>query len=100
MHMTGQVKAWLQGAEEHVKDIVGEGNPLLFEYLLKASGFKDVGAIRQLRNGARFIGQLESCGLGEPIQGGDVPDLDELKKRRRQHNEALLVQMKEEKNDA
>jgi hypothetical protein len=89
----GACREWLQECEPSVRGVLKDVNGPLLEELLRDLDYEDVRCVKLLRGGARLMGLVEECGLGERIAHSTTVDPDELRDGCAQSNCALLQQL-------
>jgi hypothetical protein len=96
-HQKGEVAAWLAGAEEEVRQVIGSVNGPLMAALVKSTGYSQGDVVDMMQKGAPLLGRIPAspdCRPGEYSQARDPSLLgNECKER----NEALLASLR---NDA
>ena len=73
-----------------------EGNGLLFEHLLRETGYDDVACTDTLREGAKFLDVLDRCGQGDEVRAASAHDANSLWESRKISNEQLIGSLKEQ----
>jgi hypothetical protein len=99
LRKNGAVEKWLADCDAHTRNVVGNLNGPLVQFLVEIMEYADPGVVPMLK-GAPLLGEIETSGSGVPKALKPLGGIDELWSDRREITQGTLKSLKPSDLDA